>query len=619
MRSAVILLVCAVLCSACFDPPPPIIEEPDVIDASDTVAGDTTEEVNEEVVESLCVTDCNGHGVCDESTGLCECSAAWTGSDCSVCAPDYFGPECGSCACVNGACEDGLEGSGACTCADGWAGATCAVDLAVPWSDGPYGANDGDVAGDVSFPTESGAFSLAQAWTGQDSVLFLFHYPVAPESATLWGDDPKDLFATLPLNTHIVFGSFDDNHETDVASMRSRVTSALNQMSAQLRAHWEERVHYVSEKVGSFDGPLDERINASSSYKFGVDRYQRWRSLGALYDTSVQTSSLSFFGHEPWGYNGEHEARSAAAAREGVSLTLFDKVGLSPSESAQATVTLPSQAQLDALDSLAIEAHVHCTDDKEGPTGGCISVPNTVQLYVCDADGTCEVELARWVTPYARSGSWLIDASPLLPLLGSGEDTTFEVRSEHAVWVEIRLVLANLRRDERPVAATPLWNHTQGQGFDVAYCTEQPSVDVVAPEDATRAELVTRITGHGETGTVDGCAAACSHAHHVGVGETVFTQVFEDPGEPDQCLDLESGVTPNQFGLWTQWRAGWCSGGQVTLHRQDITEALGEGQTLTYAADREGEPYVAFTVDPEGSMPSIKMASWVVFYGPKAN
>ena len=123
MRSAVILLVSAVLCSACFDPPPPIIEEPDVSDASDTVAGDTAEEVSQEVVESLCVTDCNGHGVCDESTGLCECSAAWTGSDCSTCAPDYFGPECGSCACVNGTCDDGLDGTGACTCEDGWAGA----------------------------------------------------------------------------------------------------------------------------------------------------------------------------------------------------------------------------------------------------------------------------------------------------------------------------------------------------------------------------------------------------------------------------------------------------------------------------------------------------------------
>ena len=81
MRSSGMLLVCAVLCSACFDPPPPIIEEPDVSDASDTVAGDTAEEVSEEVVTSLCVTDCNDHGVCDESTGLCACSAAWTGKN----------------------------------------------------------------------------------------------------------------------------------------------------------------------------------------------------------------------------------------------------------------------------------------------------------------------------------------------------------------------------------------------------------------------------------------------------------------------------------------------------------------------------------------------------------
>jgi hypothetical protein len=55
------------------------------------------------------------------------------------------------------------------------------------------------------------------------------------------------------------------------------------------------------------------------------------------------------------------------------------------------------------------------------------------------------------------------------------------------------------------------------------------------------------------------------------------------------------------------------------LEHQDVTEALGAGQTITYHADREGAPYVAFTVDPEGSMPSIKMASWMIFYAPRSD
>ena len=613
------ILAISMLFVGCFKEPPPIEGDEDTFDvAALDVAGDgSVDSALDLSLPSACVGGCGGHGTCNEESGLCNCSPEWTGSDCSNCALDYYGPDCLSCTCSNGTCDDGDEGSGACTCEDGWSGALCDVNLAVPWNTGPHGSGDGETAGDVTFPTDSGEFSLAQAWTGLESVLFLFHYPLAPESVTLWENDPKDLFGALPMNTHVVFGSFDNDHETAVASMEARVQTALSLMSAQLAEHWTHRVHFISEKVGSFEGALDERIDASSSYKFGIDRYQRWRSLGALYDASVQESSVTFLGHEPWGYNAEHTARSATAANEGVSFVLFDHVGLSPSESAQVTLSLPNLSQLESFDSMAIEAHVHCAEDMEGPAGGCISIPSVVQLYLCESEGVCSAELARWVTPYARSGSWLIDASPLLPLLGEGGETTFELRTEHAVWVEATLVLYDAKRPERAVAALPLWSHSGGLPFDGAYCTDQPSMEITTPDGSTRAELVTRITGHGETGTIDACAANCDHAHHIGVGESVVTLEFPEAGSSDSCLELAAGVTPNQFGLWTLGRAGWCAGAGVDLERQDVTEALGAGQTLTYQADREGEPYAPFTVDPDGSMPSIRMASWLVFYAPR--
>lgn len=620
MRSVSIVAI-SILCVGCFKEPPPIEDASDLLDAvsSDSAAEVLPDTELDTKVPSACVTDCNGHGVCDEALGLCDCSAQWTGSDCSSCAPGYFGPSCASCGCVNGLCDDGDEGSGACLCDLGWAGDLCDVNLAVPWSDGPYGSEDGETAGDVTFPTLDGEFSLAQAWTGLESVIFLFHYPLAPESATLWENDPKDLFGSLPMNTHVVFGSFDDDHETAVGSMKSRVQSALNAMSAQDRQHWTARVHFVSEEVGSFSGALDERIDASSSYKFGIDRYQRWRSLGALYDDAVQGSSLRYLGHEPWGYNGEHSARTAVLAREGISWMLFDDQAVSSNEPAQVTLTLPSEDQLQVFDSMAIEAHVHCTDGKEGPSGGCSSIANLVQLFVCESEGSCVTELARFVTPHARSGSWLMDASPLLPFLGPGGEMTFEIRAEHAVWVEARLILSHGDKPDRPVAAIPLWNHTEGLPFDEAYCTDQGPIEVLVPEGSARAELVTRITGHGETATVDACAAGCDHAHHIGVGDSVFTQEFPEAGQGGSCLDLAAGVTPNQFGLWTLGRAGWCPGAGVPLERRDVTEALAQGQTLTYQSDREGEPYAPFTIDPDGSMPTITMASWIVFYGPGAD
>jgi hypothetical protein len=484
----------------------------------------------------------------------------------------------------------------------------------VPWSEGPYGSEDGSLAGDVTFPTEGGTFSLLDEWTGQDSFLFLFHYTLADESLTLWSGDPGYLLGSLPENVHLVFGSLSDDHEIAVASMKARVQTALDAMSTQARAHWAARVHFVSGKALAVAGPLSERISASSSYKFAIDRYQRWRALGSLYETAVEASSLTYLGHEPWGYNAEHHVRSAAAAREGFSLQVFDGVELVAGEAAEATVTLPTTEQLQGLDSLAVAIHVHCEGEAEGTGGGCATAPNTLGFFVCDDTGECGAELARVVAPYARAGSWLVDADPLLPLLDGGGPTTFRLVAEYAAQVEVALVLSDAGRPERASEVIGLWNHPQGVAFDEAYCTTQPTFDVEAPSGASRIELVTRLTGHGEGATIDKCAALCDHAHHMGVGDTVITVDFAQAGVDGACLDLPGGVTPNQFGDWTLGRAGWCPGAGVVLGRTDVTDALGLAQTLTYQADRDGKPYAAGIVDPQGSMPSIRMASWLVAY-----
>jgi hypothetical protein len=466
----------------------------------------------------------------------------------------------------------------------------------------------------VAFPAEGGSFSLADEWTGHDSFVFLFHYPTSAESMTLWNGDPKELFESLPQNVHLVFGSLSGGHAVAVASMEARVETALSALSAQARAHWSGRVHYVTEQALASEGLLSARINASSSYKFAIDRYQRWRALGALYDGEVEDSSLAYLGQAPWGYNAEHWVRTAAANREGIALQVFDSVALAPGDAALATVVLPTAEQLQAVDSLAVAVHVHCEGDSEGTGGGCASAPNTIGLYVCEDTGECGAELARVVAPYGRAGSWLVDADPLLPLLGEGGSTGFRLVGEQAAVVEVSLVLYDAGRSERASEVISLWNHPEGMAFDEAYCTTQPPVNAVAPLGTSRIELVTRLTGHGEGATIDKCAALCDHAHHVGVGDQVVTLDFAQAGAPGACLDLPGGVTPNQYGDWTLGRAGWCPGSGVALSRVDVTEALGLAQTLTYQSDRDGEPYAAWIVDTEGSMPSIRMASWLVSY-----
>lgn len=82
------------------------------------------------------------------------------------CAPNFFGPNCEPCTCVNGVCDDGVEGTGLCNCELGWNGdpscSTCSptfqgencdkckrnfwkpeegcLECFPPYSDGPNGA-----------------------------------------------------------------------------------------------------------------------------------------------------------------------------------------------------------------------------------------------------------------------------------------------------------------------------------------------------------------------------------------------------------------------------------------------------------------------------------------------
>ena len=59
------------------------------------------------------------------SSGDSSGSGGSSSSGTLVCEENEFGPTCMPCTCVNGACDDGAEGTGACTCDEGWLGDAC--------------------------------------------------------------------------------------------------------------------------------------------------------------------------------------------------------------------------------------------------------------------------------------------------------------------------------------------------------------------------------------------------------------------------------------------------------------------------------------------------------------
>jgi hypothetical protein len=69
------------------------------------------------------------NGSCDEGVegnGTClSCATGWAGLNCTVCAAGYFGASCAPCDCSFGNCADGLAGDGECSCDAGFSGDQC--------------------------------------------------------------------------------------------------------------------------------------------------------------------------------------------------------------------------------------------------------------------------------------------------------------------------------------------------------------------------------------------------------------------------------------------------------------------------------------------------------------
>ena len=116
------------------------------------------------------------------------------------------------------------------------------------------------------------------------------------------------------------------------------------------------------------------------------------------------------------------------------------------------------------------------------------------------------------------------------------------------------------------------------------------------PADAKRVEIVSIISGHGQTDG-DNCAEWCNHVHTFTVNESadaVHEVSYTDIGNPVGCAArANEGALPGQWGNWSQSRAGWCPGLPVETVRFDITSevTLGAENTLSYRGSfRGGEP-----------------------------
>ena len=427
----------------------------------------------------------------------------------------------------------------------------------------------------------------------------------------MWEHDVDALLAATPHTAHLVF--VPTRADGAGAAMQARLDAATAALPAADAAYWRSHLHVAAAPVGQLGSWLDDALAGPERNGLAIDHAQRIRGLGHLadvtrFDPALQSASqwpwkanLAYLAHEIEYLDAEAVTAAALAADGATVVPLWQAATIGTTASVD--VTLPDLTGFDHLD---VEITLACPDPTRTELASCGAWDYLAQLTVTTPHG--EQELTRAITPYHRGAHWVIDATPLLPLLATG--------AAHFTWtaapswnpqptVTTIALRFGHRGGARPVDATTLFT---GGAFDATYDTGRAPVPVVIPADATRVELVVLATGHG--GATDNCAEFCDHTHEFTVGTTVHTVTFPAAGTDTGCMAaIADGMTPNQGGTWWFGRAGWCPGGPVALHRIDVTADVVPGTpvAVSYRGLYAGAP-------PTVDRGNLALSSWLVVY-----
>lgn len=501
---------------------------------------------------------------------------------------------------------------------------------AVPWFDGAGAFGIRDKASDFTVETLDGPFHFAKSWTGLDSHLFFVKVEIQ-QVLDAWNSNALKLKRFLeesPENVHYFFLSTAKDREADVREMKERMESALAALDPTLAEHWKQRLHYVTDDPRALGGSLGGFQALHGGIWFGIDRFQRWREVGSLYDFNTGKYELRFLAKEAEGFNYEKALDDRLGGFCGTEVTVFDGTkhagGWEAGFSTTVEVELPSAEEMSRFDSMALYLYTACPGHKQGRDEGCNEWDYAHHLMLCDEGSSteCNVEFLRYVTSYGREGEWLTDVSPLLPLLKNGGKRAFQYKGANGYTLHGRLLLWNEGKSHRPVEARYLW----GEGavevpFDTSYNDGRHEAVSFEVKDlpSTRVELFASITGHGFGSTLENCAEFCNHQHEFNLNGTEFTRDHAGDLGKYGCFDkVAEGVVPNQWGSWPFGRAGWCPGQDVKPWITDVSDALVSGQnTLTYRGLFRGDDYVPRPGGGGDYQPHVRVASWLVTYEPQ--
>jgi len=488
-----------------------------------------------------------------------------------------------------------------------------------PFDAAAAGTDYGAVGGDLTIATDAGDWTLSDAWTGCDSVVFVGVSTTDGYTQLLLDGAMKKLLNKGPANAHYVL--FPDARGDDQAALQAQlrglVDEALGALDTDEATWWSDRVHVAVDNPGHAPGWLGEVFAAYTYPVVGIDRSQHIREVGYLLDplTGWTTANWEALGYEVQHYDFEAQREQRLDAQGGTVVPVFSAADTRESDwTGVVTVDLPTAEEMATYNRLDVDVTLDCG----GPWyDACPAWDTSDYVWLCDNDdpGTeedestsCE-EMARIITGYWRGGRWVMDARHELPRLLDGGSHTFRFNGggmANIVTVSLRLYTDPAA--PHPFGGTQLWWDTSTT-WDANFDALHPSSTFSVPADATVVELVTIATGHGNDS--HGCGEFCAAEHTFAVnGTSGYDVMFPEAGSEDGCAEhVGDGALPNQAGTWTYGRNGWCPGMGVEPVQWDVTAAAAPGaeNTLQYQALLDGAPYVT---DSDGN---LDMGVWVVW------
>ena len=473
-------------------------------------------------------------------------------------------------------------------------------------------------------------------WNGEDNYMFIHYDPTNTNSVNMWSDscpanicsngsDRLTLLEKSNLNTHYFFFSSGLDAERDITLIQEFFNNAIEQnMTAEMQEHWKNHLHFVPTPVSELDNWIEDRI--IDTYAFSIDRFQRIKQAGYLGNPAGFTGFyMNFLAHEVTYQDYEWNALNE-------DVTTYDEVSVFEREhytggwaaTIETVVEFPNLDQLNNYSGMSIELLRGCPDANGNYSDqGCDDYDRKARMFVCEEDGSNCHEAARWITPFDRQPHHLTDISPFISMIKPGGNKL--IKFQESGWPNSLLTMRfrfyhGQDLEHTPQNFEPMWVGTIP--FNPEFDDNTPPMVFEIPDNATKVEFVSYITGHGWGCDGFNCAEFCNSKHTFTVNGGVYEFENDHPEANDNthCMELDTiieGVVPNQWGTWGYGRAGWCPGQDVHPVITDITEyvSIGDENVIQYNACRQSwNDCVAPPVCPNNDCycPEIAISSYII-------